>query len=228
MTGYRELPYKKGDNTPAQEARLIIDAMNNADPTPAKREIISAIDEADLEILLRHTRHAYRMTLSEWNRRNKPGWQPKKRLEDNWPKDDDPTYDYGDDAGVGFDEYRFIDPTTGKEYFGWDGWWREHWGRGRKNPGLFRGTSVAVPPLVAIYILCNEWWRRTLRLPFNPDFVRMHSADTDAKRMPYLNLAAQIFLLVAQDAGGKQYNCLRCAYVHNGYYRNLDTSIPSD
>ena len=180
MTGYRELPYKEGkdaDPSPAQEARMIIDDMYNADPSPAKREIIDAMDEADLETLLRHTRHAHRMVLSECKRRNDAEWKPKKRLEDNWDPDEEVLYDYGEDAGAGLD---------------WDAWWKECWGRPRGNPGRFRGTNLAIQPLVAIYILCNQWWRRTMRLPFNPDFVRMHSADTDAKRMPYLNLAAQI------------------------------------
>ena len=32
---------------------------------------------------------------------------------------------------------------------------------GRGNPGRFRdGSDIPKPPLVAIYFLCNAWWRR--------------------------------------------------------------------
>ncbi|MEE8504997.1 MAG: hypothetical protein V3S40_02125, partial [Kiloniellales bacterium] len=177
MTGaFRELPFDP-DDSHVEAARVIIDAMD------------LDLDEKALVRLLRNTRHAHRMVLSDWKRRNDPGWQPKKRLQDNWHKDE-PTYDYGKDAGVGFDEHRWIDPRSGKTYFGWQAWWRENWGRARSNPGRFRGTDIAAPPLVAIYYLCNRWWRETLGTPFRPDFRAIDLKVPDAKNLPELNDAA--------------------------------------
>ena len=159
-----------------------------------------------LEGLLRETRHVHRMVLSEWRRRNDPEWRPPRRLPRGKGR-----YDYGDMAGLGL-------PS-------WEAWWRENWGKEPGNPGLFRGTDIPMPPLVAIYLLVNRYWRDVMGLPFNPDFTGQHAADTDAARFPDLNHAAQIFLLVAQDADPK-YNCDLCGRVHDAYYRKLDRRIP--
>lgn len=74
--------------------------------------------------------------------------------------------------------------------------------------------------------MTNRWWRQTTGLPFNPDFGAQYSADTDAARFQYLKPDAQIFLLIAQDAGGRRYNCDLCGRVHEAYYRQLDRSFP--
>lgn len=161
------------------------------------------LPSANLQRLLREARHVHRMVLSDWRRRNDPDWQPPRRL----PRGEG-LYDYGETME------------------GWEEWWREVWGRPPGNPGLFRGTDVAMPPLCAIYHLVNRFWRETMRLEFHPDFGALHSADTDAQRFPDLNRAAQIFLLVAQDAGGSQYDCRLCGLVTDAYYRRLDRRIP--
>ena len=60
MTGaFRELPFDPDDSY-VMAARVIIDAMG------------LDLDEAALVVLLRDTRHAYRMLLSDWLRRNDP------------------------------------------------------------------------------------------------------------------------------------------------------------
>ncbi len=64
-----------------------------------------------------------------------------------------------------------------------------------------------------------------MRLDFHPDFTGRHAAETDAKRLQYLNPAAKIFLLIAQDAG-RRYNCDLCERVTDAYYRQLDRRIP--
>ncbi len=211
MTGaYRELPYVPDDLYSAADA--ITSAMGIDLP------------EDELRHLLRDARHAHRLVLSEWMRRNIDEWKPPRHLPRASGVYDH--YDYGEWSGLGFDDHRWIDRKTGKEYFGWDAWWRENWGKGLGNPGKFRGSDVPAPPLVAIYRLVNRFWRDVMRLDFHPDFTGQYAADTDAARFPDLNLAAQIFLLIAQDAGGAQYNCNLCGRVHDAYYRQLDRSFP--
>ena len=217
MTGaFRELPYEDDDLDAAAQA--IIEAMGVDLPVDS------------LQALLRRTRHVHRMVLSEWKRRNDPEWKPSRRLPLN---QDGPTYDYGDMAGMGLDDVRHGDwrRVKGKWQWvdfgtGWDGWWELNWGKPPGNPGLFRGTDIAMPPLAAIYRLVNSWWRAEMGLRFHPNFTGQYAADTDAKRFPDLNAAAKIFLLIAQDAAPGLYNCDLCARVNDAYYKRLDRSFP--
>ena len=210
----RELPFDANDSH-AEAARVIIEAMD------------LDLDEEALVVLLRQTRHAHRMALSDWKRRNDPEYQvPRARPRGRR------LYDYGDDAGAGLDDVDYGDwrRVKGKWQWvwlgrGWAGWWKLNWGRPRSNPGCFRGTDIAKPPLVAIYHLCNRWCRRTTGEAFRPDFRAMDSKVPDIKNMPLLNDAARLFLLVAQDCD-RRYNCKLCALVHDANYRHLDTSIP--
>lgn len=184
----RELPFDANDSY-VMAARVIIDAMG------------LDLDEAALVVLLRDTRHAHRMALSDFKRRNDPDWKVPK--------------------GRG--------PRTRNEYgetmSGWDEWWRSIWGRPRANPGLFRGTTVPTAPLRSVYRLCNEWWRGTTGEAFWPDFKHQVSYRTDSERMPHLNDAARFFLLISQDCDRK-YNCDLCSRVHDVTYRKLDRRIP--
>ena len=187
MTGkyeYREVPYEPDDLGAA--AQWIIGKMGVDLPL------------ASLEALLRRTRHAHRMVLSEWKRRNDPEWRAPRRL----PEGEGPSYDYGE----------VFTPT-------WEAWWKENWGKPPGNPGLFRGTDIPMPPLVAVYHLVNRYWRRVMRRTFNPDFGAQYSADTDVEVFELLKPDAQFFWLVAQDAGGSQYNCDLCGRVHDAYYK---------
>ena len=178
------------------------------DPRAAAQAIIEMMDMDipldSLEALLRRTRHAHRMVLSEWERRNVPDSQPPRRL----PEGEGPSYDYGED----------FTPT-------WEEWWKENWGKPPGNPGLFRGTNIPMPPLVAIYHLVNRYWRRVMRRTFNPDFGAQYSADTDVEAFELLKPDAQFFWLVAQDAGGSQYSCDLCGRVHDAYYKKLNYSF---
>ena len=165
------------------------------------------LPEDELRDLLRDARHTHRMVLSEWKRRNDPEWRAPRRGPRGKGR-----YDYGDMAGLGL-------PS-------WEAWWRENWGKEPGNPGLFRGTDIPMPPLVAIYHLVNRYWRDEMGLTFNPDFTGRHGGKTDAKRFDDLNRAAQIFLLVAQDAW-PQYNSDLCERVHFAYYRQLNRAFKS-
>ena len=114
---------------------MIIDKMTEAraeanDP----REYAVDLDAAGLVVLLRSTRHAHRMALSDWKRRNDPAWQVPRAL----PRGRG-LYDYGDDAGAGLED--------------WPEWWASSWGRARANPGRFRGSRLAKRPLVVVYHL---------------------------------------------------------------------------
>ena len=193
---YRYRELDVDEEPPEEAARVIIEQMGIDLPL------------GSLEALLRRTRHTYRMALGDWLRRNDPAWRAPRRL----PRRSSDGYDYGDMAGVGLPD--------------WDEWWNEIWGREQGNPRLFRGTDVATPPLVSIYFMVNRWWRNTTGLSFNPNFGAQYSADTDAARFPDLKPDAQIFLLVAQDSGGRLYDCNLCGRVHDAYYRQLDRSFP--
>ncbi len=185
---FKEEPFDDEDSH-AEGAAVIIEAMDiDLDPEALVR-------------LLRSTRHAHRMALSDWKRRNDPEWRMPK--------------------GRG----RHLRNEYGETMEGWDEWWRSIWGRRRSNPGVFLGTRIAKAPLVAIYHLCNRWWRRTTGEAFWPDFKHQISYRTDSERMPHLNDAARLFLLVAQDCDRK-YNCDLCSRVHDVNYRDLDTRIP--
>ena len=139
---------------------------NVDDPVDAIVEIMGQVD-LDLDPdkvrrLVRDVRHVHRLVLSEWSRRNEPGWKPPRRLKDI--EVDGPGYDYGDMAGLGLSS--------------WDDWWRECWGTGKGNPGRFRdGSDVAKPPLAAIYYLCNGFWRRELGMKFWCDFRGLEIGD---------------------------------------------------
>ena len=196
----RELPFNPNDS-PAQAAQLIIDKMNEArieadDP----RETALDLDPDALVVLLRQCRHAHRMALSDWLRRNDPEWRV--------PKGRGPARrnDYGETME------------------GWDEWWRSIWGRPRANPGLFRGSRIAKPPLVEVYRLVNEWWRLTTGTSFRPNFDGIEPGP-DKENMPTMNTSARLFLCVAQDCDTR-YDSFHCARVHDVTYRKLDRRIP--
>ena len=195
---FKELPFNPNDSH-AEKAQLIIDQMAAArraadDP----REYAVDLDAAGLVVLLRATRHAHRMALSDFKRRN-PEWQvPKVRPRGRGL--------YGDDAGAGLED--------------WPAWWRSIWGRRRANPGRFLGSRLAKAPLVTVYHLVNEWWRITTGTPFHPNFDGIEPGP-DKANMPAMNPSARAFLLVAQDCD-RRYNSFHCARVHATAYRKLD------
>ncbi len=96
------------------------------------------------------------------------------------------------------------------------------------NPGRFRdGSNIPKSPLVAIYFICNEWWRRETGTAFHCDFDAWDFADEfeGDERLAYLNAAARFFFLVAQAVNEVDYTVKRCILVHNLYYRKLNTDI---
>ena len=197
-----------GPGSPGAFLELEYDESSEADLDPAYEAIVEAmgidLPRGNLHRLLRETRHAHRMILSDWLRRNDPEWRPARGRTRHAGR-----YDYAD-AGVGLED--------------WDEFWKAVWGPNRKrgNPGTFKGTTRPVAPLVAVFHLCNRFWREVMGRPFHPEFGR-ESADTDLARLPHFNDAARLFLLVAQDCD-PTYNSEMCSKVHAVYYRRLDRS----
>ena len=112
-------------------------------------------------------------------------------------------------------------PSTGP-YAVWEN-------RRRKNPGRFRdGSDLAKAPLVAIYFLVNDWWRRELGLPFWCDFRALHLGDDyeGRERLEFINGPALFFVLVAQSVDEFNYTSKRCKKVHGAYYKRLNRRIP--
>ncbi len=202
MTGaFRELPFDP-DDVHAEAANVIIEKMAEAraaakDP----RETAVDLDATSLVVLLRATRHAHRMALSDFKRRNDPEWIfPRRRPRGRR------LYDYGKDTGAGLED--------------WPAWWKSIWGRRRANPGMFRGTDIAKSPLVEVYRLVNEWWRLEVGTAFRPNFDGIEPGP-DVENLPTMNPSARLFILVAQDCD-RRYDSFNCARVHDVTYRKLD------
>ncbi len=101
--------------------------------------------------------------------------------------------------------------------------------RRRKNPGRFRdGSDLPRAPLVAVYFLCNQFYRRELGLPFHPDFrpLKWEEDFTLIEQLAMLKGPARFFLLVAQEVDFFNYSAKRCSLVHDGNYKKLDRRIP--
>ena len=103
-----------------------------------------------------------------------------------------------------------------------DEWWKENYYRPRGNPGSFReAPDIPKKPLIAIYFLVNEWYRRVLGAKFWPDYSSgMEAASDDIGRLPHIGPAARLFFLVANEID-KKYTMDRCKKVHEDYYRKL-------
>ncbi len=113
-------------------------------------------------------------------------------------------------------------PTSTGPYAKWEN-------RRRKNPGRFRGGSdIPKMPLVAIYFLCNQFYRQRLGLKFHPDFkaLRWGLDFTFIEQLGMLNAPATFFVLVAQSVDFFNYTAERCKKVHDTHYRLLDRRIP--
>ena len=106
---FKELPFDPKD-LPAEGAAVIVEAMAAA---RGKNEAALDLDPEALVVLLRAARHAHRMVLSDWLRRNDPAWRvPRARPRGRRL--------YGDDSGAGLED--------------WPGWWAGGWGGARANP----------------------------------------------------------------------------------------------
>jgi|GEM_PF-6208382 len=210
---FKEVPYRE-DEDEYDPVLFILEQMNE----PALWAHADA-----MRWLVHEASRTHRLVLGDWLRRNEAEgseWRPHRQLEKNYNPDQPAhDYDYGEHAGAGLED--------------WDRWWRENWGRGRGNPGRFHHRrDMAKPPLVAVFHLVNKWWRRVLREPFHPDFSEAGTHDprtgespsNDAGRLPRLNRAARLFVLVAQEMDPR-YSVDLCKRVHDDYYRHLDTRI---
>jgi hypothetical protein len=99
---------------------------------------------------------------------------------------------------------------------------------GRGSPGRFRdGSDIPREPLAAIYIICNEFYRRELGLRFWPDFtgLRVGNDYEGLERIDFLNEAALFFLLVARAINEIDYSVERCEKIHNKYYLLLNKTL---
>lgn len=147
--------------------------------------------------------------------------RPHRRLERNWGDEDEaPAHDYS--------EFQVDDPDTA-----WEAWWDEIFakkvspltGERARNPGWFRvpgrgGAKLMKPPLVRIYFLVNQFFRRVLEVPFFPIFNANDHVVSDNKAMEHLNPAARLFLLMAQ-AVDDRYSREHCKRVHDDCYHDL-------
>ncbi len=169
-----------------------------------------------LRWLLREAERVHHEVKSDWLRRNADEgseWRPHKRLERNIdPDEPEVPYDFGELAGEGLDD--------------WEAWWRSIWGKKSGNPGRFRvHPDIPKPPLIAIYFLVNQWWRRVLHRPFWPDFASgLDAADKDTERLVHLGPAARLFFLVANEVS-IEYTMDLCKKVHDDYYSKLPKRI---
>ena len=163
------------------------------DPVDHIVEMMYAVD-VDLDpdavhLLISQARLAHRRCLSDWLRRNEPG---------------------------------YMAPPDRGPYAKWEN-------RRRKNPGRFRDASdLPRPPLAAIYVLCNRFYRRELGLKFHPDFqtLRWGQDFTFHEQLAMLKGSALFFVLVAQACDFFNYTPERCKRVHDTHYRLLDRRIP--
>lgn len=196
------------------ESMKLVEEQARADNSRGQGLDISSHWEA-LRWLLRKAQTQYNMHKSYWLHRNSPegsDWRPYRQLEKNFDPEEraqEPTYDYGEHAGDGFDQ-------------SWDEWWRENWGKGRGNPGNFRDDpEIPKKPLIAIYFLVNEWYRRVLDACFWPDYSSgIKAASNDIDRLPHIGPAARLLFLVANEIDEK-HTMDRCKKVHEDYYKKL-------
>lgn len=96
--------------------------------------------------------------------------------------------------------------------------------RRRKNPGRFRdGSDLPVAPYVAIYALCNRFYRHELDLPFWCDFRALHLGEDyeGLERLEFINPPALFFTLIAEAVDFRSYTADRCKRVHRAYYKRL-------
>ena len=119
-------------------------------------------------------------------------------------------------------EPEFMAPPSTGPYAKWEN-------RGRGNTGRFRdGSDLPRPPLVAIYFLCNQFYRRELGLKFHPDFQALCWDEdfTLKEQLAMLKGPALLFTLIAQSVDFFNYTAKRCSLVHDGWYKKLDKRIP--
>jgi hypothetical protein len=155
------------------------------DLTSYRRQFRSLV--ADIEL-------HHRLTLEDWTARTSPN-KPKRKLEDNWDKHEPGLFDYGADTGAGLED--------------WDRFWMQHFHLSPGQTGASRSKpSLSLVPLSVVYVMLDEWWRRTLEKPFNPDYHGRHRGGS-LKHIAYFNPAARLFLLVAQSID-HQYTATHC------------------
>ena len=67
---FHEIPYNPNVDDPADMiVEMVSQAEGGVDMEPDK-----------VRRLVRDVRHVHRLVLSEWSRRNEPGWKPPRRL----------------------------------------------------------------------------------------------------------------------------------------------------
>lgn len=101
--------------------------------------------------------------------------------------------------------------------------------RRRGSAGRFRdGSDLPRPPLASVYMLCNQFYRRELGLPFHPDFRPLDwKEDFDlTEQLSFLNGPALFFVLIAQSVDFFNYTARRCSLIHDGNYKRLNRRIP--
>jgi hypothetical protein len=168
-----------------------------------------------LHDLLVRAEKAHREALEDWLRRySREGSEHRvyrlliKNMELPEKIDFDPDYDDYESLKRGW--LKDIAEAQKK----WEEDWQKDFGRPHKksNPRKFHdGSGLAVPPLIAIYVLVNEWFVDDVELEFWPQFAD----DGDPA-----NEAAGLFCAVAEILD-HNYTPLRCKRVHDKNYGKL-------
>ncbi len=138
----------------------------------------------------------WRVAMDDHEMRYDPN-KPKRLLEDNYG--DEESFDYGDMAGVGLED--------------WDAWWREvyHAPPGRRWPGPSLG------PLYEVFLLVRKWWiESTGKSSFRPSYI-CDPIWKDGRPVPdheLYNAPGRLFLAVAQTLDGR-YTIANCETVYD-------------
>lgn len=126
----------------------------------------------------------------DYEARNDPNKPPRELKDDSEPID--PTYDYGEDAGVGLD-------------WTWEELWLETYSRGVGNPGKSRrnsprhGKGPPVGPLRLNFPAIEHWWKDATGGGFSPKFAKTGAKDEAAEPFERNNPSARFLILVAQE-----------------------------
>lgn len=175
----------------AQKKMLRRDAHMGRGGIPLMRYDLD-VDEASYRRLVSASWLLWRVAMDDYEMRHDPD-KPKRRLQDNW-NPGDIAYDYGDDAGVGLEN--------------WDEWWEEVY---RAPPGRRWPEAVPRVPLYEVFFLVRAWW-------FKNTGKRTFGLTYDGTCREDFSASARLFLDIAQILDDR-YTAEDCAIVYENCRR---------
>jgi hypothetical protein len=194
-----------------QRVELIVAALQQdrvLDRADRSRKGIDLTDKkVSLKKLLVEVLETYAAEREDWETRHDDPNKPKKRLEANWDRHEEPAYDYGGDTGAGL-------PPWAEHY-------EMYYATGPGNPGRSRTASplLPIPPLHTAYRIVRHWWLAEVNEHFNPDLPREHEADKRQNPQRF-NAAGRLFYMVA-DTIDPRYTPTICYGVHETVRKQL-------